>query len=73
MNPWPSYAIGRVRVLAACVALLLAACAASDHVADRQYGQSLVCHEGRTLSVSNADMFVHQGHGDALGPCPEDG
>jgi hypothetical protein len=51
----------------------LAGCAVSDQVADRQPGQVLVCHEGKSLMVSNAGMFVHQSHGDALGPCPDGG
>lgn len=50
-------------VVAACVA---------DRVEDRRHGQQLVCHDGRTLAVSNADSFVHLGHGDAPGPCPDD-
>lgn len=54
------------------LATTLAACA-TDRVEDRRYGQQLVCHDGKTLAVSNADSFVHLGHGDAPGPCPDDG
>lgn len=50
---------------------LLASCAA-DRVEDRRPGQQLICHDGRTLTVSNADSFVHLGHGDAPGPCPDE-
>jgi hypothetical protein len=52
-------------------ALLLPACA-TDSIEDRQYGQQVVCHNGKTLAVSNADSFVHLDHGDAPGPCPGD-
>jgi hypothetical protein len=53
-------------------ALLLSACA-TDTVEDRRFGQQLVCHDGtQTLTVSNADSFVHLDHGDSPGPCPED-
>jgi hypothetical protein len=51
-------------------ALLLAGCA-GDSVKDRRYGQVLVCHDGKTLAVSNADSFVHLEHGDTAGPCPD--
>ncbi len=65
------------RLGAACLAaaaLLTTGCASGDRVADRQYGQQFVCHDGEeTLAVSTADMFVHQQHGDSLGPCPHDG
>jgi len=54
------------------LAAVLVACAA-DRVEDRRYGQQLVCHAGKTLAVSNADSFVHLGHGDTPGPCPDDG
>jgi hypothetical protein len=50
---------------------LLAACA-GDTIADRRFGQQIVCHDGaKTLTVSNADSFVHLGHGDTPGPCPD--
>jgi hypothetical protein len=52
--------------------LLLAACA-TDTIEDRRFGQQLVCHDGtETLTVSNADSFVHLDHGDSPGPCPGD-
>ena len=54
---------------AAC--LLIASCAA-DGIQDRRSGQQLVCHDGeKTLTVSNADSFVHLDHGDSPGPCPD--
>jgi hypothetical protein len=54
------------------IALLLPACAA-DTIADRRFGQQVVCHNGsKTLTVSNADSFVHLDHGDSPGPCPDD-
>jgi hypothetical protein len=56
---------------AALAGVLLAACAA-DRVEDRRHGQQLVCHGGKTLAVSNADSFVHLGHGDSPGPCPDE-
>jgi len=49
----------------------LSACAA-DRVEDRRPGQQLVCHDGKTLAVSNADSFVHLGHGDSPGPCADE-
>ena len=53
------------------IAAALAACA-TDTIEDRRYGQQVVCHDGNvTLTVSNADSFVHLDHGDAPGPCPE--
>lgn len=52
--------------------LLLSACA-TDTIEDRRFGQQLVCHGGtQTLTVSNADSFVHLDHGDSPGPCPGD-
>jgi hypothetical protein len=52
--------------------LLLSACA-TDTIEDRRFGQQLVCHDGtQTLTVSNADSFVHLDHGDSPGPCPGD-
>jgi hypothetical protein len=52
-------------------AVLLTACA-GDNIGDRRVGQQMVCHkESRTLTVSNADSFVHLDHGDTPGPCPE--
>ena len=53
------------------VSLTVAACA-SDSISNRRFGQQVVCHDGKkTLAVSNADSFVHLGHGDEPGPCPE--
>lgn len=50
----------------------LAACAA-DTIENRRTGQLLVCHkEKKTITVSNADSFVHLNHGDSPGPCPEE-
>jgi hypothetical protein len=54
-------------------AIMLAGCA-SDSIGDRRSGQLIVCHkENKTLTVSNADSFVHLDHGDTPGPCPNDG
>jgi hypothetical protein len=58
-------------VIALLIGLLLSACAA-DTIADRRFGQQVVCHNGsKTLTVSNADSFVHLDHGDSPGPCPD--
>ena len=55
------------------LSVALSGCA-SDSMADRRFGQQVVCHDGeRTLAVSNADSFVHLEHGDTPGPCPSDG
>lgn len=51
--------------------LLLSACA-TDTIEDRRVGQQVVCHGGKTLTVSNADGLVHLDHGDSPGPCPGD-
>jgi hypothetical protein len=57
-----------------CLALFtftLASCA-TDSIDSRRTGQLLVCHkQSKTLTVSNADSFVHLDHGDSPGPCPE--
>ncbi len=54
------------------VVLFLSACA-TETINDRRAGQTLVCHDGnKTLTVSNADNFVHLNHGDTVGPCPGD-
>lgn len=59
------------RLVLVVIALLLTACR-DDTIEDRRYGQSVVCHDGsKTLSVSNADSFVHLDHGDTVGPCPD--
>jgi hypothetical protein len=55
------------------VLALLASCATDDAVTDRQPGQVMICHDGNSILVSNANMFVHENHGDALGPCADDG
>lgn len=52
--------------------LVLASACASDDVSDRRHGQQLVCHKGRTQAVATSDFFVHQDHGDTVGPCPEE-
>lgn len=53
------------------LAAMLASCA-TDTISDRRTGQLIVCHkESKTLTVSNADSFVHLDHGDTPGPCPE--
>lgn len=55
------------------VSTLTAGCA-GDTISDRRAGQQIVCHkESKTLTVSNADSFVHLDHGDTPGPCPEEG
>lgn len=55
-------------ILAAAV---LSACA-TDSIEQRRFGQQVVCHHGsETLTVSNADSFVHLDHGDSIGPCPD--
>lgn len=49
----------------------LAGCA-TDTIESRRFGQQVVCHDGsKTLTVSNADSFVHLDHGDSPGPCAE--
>lgn len=54
------------------LAFILSSCAA-DTIEDRRTGQLMVCHKGdKTLTVSNADSFVHLDHGDSPGPCPEE-
>jgi hypothetical protein len=58
----------------ACTLLLLSPVVgcATDTIESRRFGQQVVCHSGtQTLTVSNADSFVHLDHGDAIGPCPE--
>lgn len=58
------------RLAAVLAAALLAAGCATDTIEDRRFGQQVVCHDGKTITVSNADSFVHLDHGDSLGPCP---
>lgn len=59
-------------ILALLALFLLASCAGSDAISERQYGQLMVCHENQSIYVSTAHMFVHENHGDSLGPCPGD-
>ena len=47
-------------------------CATDDAVSKRQPGQQLVCHKGHTQAVTSGDYFVHQNHGDSVGPCPKE-
>lgn len=49
--------------------LVLAGCA-KERIGPRQPGQLLVCHDGETISVSNARYLDHTQHGDSPGPCP---
>lgn len=54
------------------VAMVTLSACATDTISDRRSGQLVVCHkESKTLTVSNADSFVHLDHGDTPGPCPE--
>jgi len=60
-------------VLLSLALLGLSSCA-TDSIENRQHGQQLVCHDGKkTLTVSNADSFVHLQHGDSVGPCSTGG
>lgn len=61
----------RIVFILICLSLLYS-CATDDTIEERVYGQQLVCHKGHTQAVSTADSFVHQNHGDTLGPCPKD-
>jgi uncharacterized protein YcfL len=59
------------RLVLILIVVLLAGCR-DDTIEDRKRGQSVVCHDGtKTLAVSNADSFVHMGHGDTAGPCAD--
>jgi hypothetical protein len=61
-----------MRLLILIQAMILLAGCAGDSVSDRRAGQQVVCHkESKTLTVSNADSFVHLDHGDTPGPCAE--
>ena len=63
--------LARAELVLSATPGLLAGCAA-DSIEDRRFGQLMVCHDGdQTLTVSNADSFVHLDHGDSPGPCPE--
>lgn len=69
--PPPTARLAANLIALAAAGLLLGACA-GDTIQDRRFGQQVVCHDGtRTLTVSNADSFVHLDHGDAPGPCPD--
>jgi len=62
--------VARIMLGLALVTALLGGCA-TDSIEDRRFGQQMVCHDGeQTLTVSNADSFVHLNHGDSPGPCP---
>jgi hypothetical protein len=53
------------------LATVLSACA-KDTIENRRFGQEMICHNDKeTLTVSNADSFMHLQHGDSPGPCPE--
>src|SRR5210317_449117 len=58
---------GQVRtvLILGCLAILCS-CMTDDAVSKRKPGQQHVCHKGRTLAVTTADMFGHQNHGDTL-------
>jgi hypothetical protein len=56
---------------AVLLAAVLSGCA-TDSIESRRYGQQVVCHDGdSTITVSNANSFVHLDHGDSPGPCPQ--
>jgi len=60
------------RILTVALLMMLTSCA-TDSIEDRRHGQQLVCHDGKkTLTVSNADSFMHLQHGDSVGPCPHE-
>lgn len=74
--PWLNSVARRALAVLPVAGLAIAICAglagcAADSIENRRQGQQLVCHDGKTLTVSNADSFVHLDHGDTLGPCPE--
>ena len=50
--------------------LLICGCAIEGEI-NRQPGQVVVCHAGKTMTVSNADYLRHVEHGDRAGPCPD--
>lgn len=61
-----------LKALTLATMIFLSSCA-TDSIENRQHGQQLLCHHGKkTLTVSNADSFVHLQHGDTVGPCPGD-
>ena len=59
-------------VLFLAVLIVLSSCVTDDSISERKYGQQLICHKGHTQAVSTADSFVHQDHGDTIGPCPKE-
>jgi hypothetical protein len=65
----------KIRLLWPCLFLLaaiLTSCA-TDTIESRRTGQLVICHkQNKTLTVSNADSFVHLDHGDSPGPCAEE-
>ena len=62
----------KLRFVSISLLTMLGAACATDTIDDRRYGQQVVCHDGQqTLTVSNADSFVHLNHGDSPGPCPD--
>lgn len=62
--------LARITLGLSVITALLGGCA-TDNIEDRRFGQQMVCHDGdQTLTVSNADSFVHLNHGDSPGPCP---
>jgi len=63
----------RLLVVLSTALLMLAACSTSDSIDHRKPGQIIICHHGKSIAVSNADMFVHESHGDTMAPCPEKG
>lgn len=61
-----------VRALSIFVLMATLSACAKDTIDSRRFGQQIICHDGEeTLTVSNADSFVHLEHGDSPGPCPE--
>ena len=58
-------------VLFLAVLIVLSSCVTDDSISERKYGQQLICHKGHTQAVSTADSFIHQDHGDTIGPCPK--
>lgn len=69
-RPGPAGTRRRALRGAVLATLLLCGACTTDTIEDRRFGQQMVCHEGKTLAVSNADSFVHLDHGDSPGPCP---
>jgi len=64
----------RLLITFLCLPTLLLAACATDTIEDRRAGQTIVCHDDvKTLTLSNASALDHMQHGDAPGPCPEEG